>query len=239
MVCKWTCIFPWFLLSIKAALGNETIVYERCDRGMHLLFIPPSNERRVRLQLNATSERDSSPLSHRSPPSANPLTRVFQISGNQNSIGSSLDYFPTRQKAVWAQDYWVPNQDILSADVPVETLNISWNVRISQKVFQAHYLQYQTYCILVEHNLYIDHYHTRLHTYQLYGNLASWERGYANCKSTYLNCGSKLYTLNTAISKFASGLNSTHSRTYKICFSFPAIFELAGARVENRRFSFG
>ena len=53
------------------------------------------------------------------------------------------------------------NQGILSATAPLEILyNISWSVHILQKVFQAHYLQYQTYCILVEHNLYIYHYHT-------------------------------------------------------------------------------
>ena len=55
-------------------------------------------------------------------------------------------------------------------------------MHISQKVFQAHYLQYQTYCILVEHNLCIDHNTT---AYIAVANIASWERGYANCNSTY------------------------------------------------------
>ena len=56
-------------------------------------------------------------------------------------------------------------------------------------IIQAHYLQYQTYCILVEHNFYIYHnYHTTayIQLIQLYANLASWEWGYANCNSTYL-----------------------------------------------------
>ena len=42
------------------------------------------------------------------------------------------------------------NQDILSTTTLEILHNILWSVHISQKVFQAHYLQYQ-----VEHNLYI------------------------------------------------------------------------------------
>ena len=66
-------------------------------------------------------------------------------------------------------------------------------------------LRYQTYCILVEHNLYIDHYHTT--AYIVVANLASWERGYANCNSTYL---AKASTLSG--SNWVQGLNYTHSR---------------------------
>ena len=71
--------------------------------------------------------------------------------------------FPLLQKWVWlaglARDLGA-NQNI-SATAPVEILNILWSMHISQKVIQAQYLQYQTYCILVEHNFYIYHnYHT-------------------------------------------------------------------------------
>ena len=52
------------------------------------------------------------------------------------------------------------NQNVLSAIALVE---IPWNVHISRKVFQVHYLQYQTYSIQVEHNLYIYHYHIGAH----------------------------------------------------------------------------
>ena len=65
----------------------------------------------------------------------------------------------------------------------------------SQKVFPAHYLQYQTYCILVDHHLII-----------IVANLGSWERGYANCNSTYLVKASTLSGMRLAASK--SGLRS-------------------------------
>ena len=52
------------------------------------------------------------------------------------------------------------NQDIFSATSPLEIYSLSQSVHISQKVFQVHYLQYQTCCILVEHHLLFDHYHT-------------------------------------------------------------------------------
>ena len=74
-------------------------------------------------------------------------------------------------------------------------------MHISQKVFPAHCLQYQTYCILVEHNLYIEHYHTT--AYIILANLASWEWGYANCNSTYLVKPSTLSGIRLAASKTA------------------------------------
>ena len=44
------------------------------------------------------------------------------------------------------------NLDILSANAPVQILNISWNVHTSQKVFQVHCLQYQTYSSGTQYN---------------------------------------------------------------------------------------
>ena len=74
-------------------------------------------------------------------------------------------------------------------------------MHISQKVFPAHYLQYQIYCILVDHHLYIDHYHTT--AYIVVANLGSWERGYANSNSTYLVKASTLSGMRLAASRSA------------------------------------
>ena len=55
-------------------------------------------------------------------------------------------------------------------------------------------------CILVEHNLYIHHHTT---AYIVVANLASWERGYANCNSTYPVKASTLSGMRLAASKTA------------------------------------